>query len=175
MRTAPRSRASLLPFALAILSAVGAAWPGIGESAAGPPPSPKSQAETPKPPVPAAAILEPEDLARILGSRAAEKPLIFQIGFRFLYKEAHIPGAEYIGPASKEDGLKQLRQRVAPVPHGKPIVLYCGCCPWIRCPNVKPAYDALHAMGFTQVKVLRIEENFGANWVAKGYPTAKGE
>ena len=25
-------------------------------------------------------------------------------------------------------------------------------------------------MGFTQVRVLHIEENFGANWVDKGYP-----
>jgi rhodanese-related sulfurtransferase len=119
--------------------------------------------------------MEPEDLARSLASRTAEKPLIFQIGFRFLYKEAHIPGAEYLGPASKDEGIQQLRKRVASLPRTKSIVLYCGCCPWIRCPNVKPAYDALHSMGFTQVKVLRIEENFGANWVSKGYPTAHGE
>lgn len=118
--------------------------------------------------------MEPEALARILASQAPEKPLIFQIGFRFLYKEAHIPGAEYLGPASKEEGLKQLRQRVAPLARTKFIVLYCGCCPWMRCPNVKPAYDALRELGFKQVKVLRIEENFGANWIAKGYPTARG-
>ena len=57
----------------------------------------------------------------------------------------------------------------------KPIVLYCGCCPWSRCPNVQPAYEALRSMGFAQVKVLHIDQNFGTNWVAKGYPTAKGE
>lgn len=125
--------------------------------------------------MPAAAIIEPEELARILQSRTAEKPLILQVGFHFLYKEAHIPGAEYVGPASKEDGLRLLRQRVSSLARSKSIVLYCGCCPWIRCPNVKPAYDALRTMGFTHVKVLRIEENFGTNWVAKGFPTAKGE
>lgn len=126
-------------------------------------------------PVPASAVIEPEELARTLQSRGAEKPLILQVGIRFLYKEAHIPGAEYIGPASRDDGLKQLRARVSPLARNKTIVLYCGCCPWSKCPNVKPAYDALHGMGFTKVKVLRIEDNFGANWVQKGYPTAKGE
>jgi hypothetical protein len=35
-------------------------------------------------------------------------------------------------------------------------VIYCGCCPWTHCPNMKPADDALHAMGFTKVKSLSI-------------------
>jgi hypothetical protein len=30
-------------------------------------------------------------------------------------------------------------------------------------------------MGFTNVKVLYIADNFGADWVNKGYPVAKGE
>jgi hypothetical protein len=29
-------------------------------------------------------------------------------------------------------------------------------------------------MGFTQLKVLYIANNFGADWVEKGYPTVKG-
>ena len=133
------------------------------------------QAEGSKAPVPAGAIIEPEDLARILQSRDAEKPLILQVGFKFLYHEGRIPGSEYAGPASRDEGIKLLRQRLASVAHGKFIVIYCGCCPWIKCPNVKPAYQALLAMGFTHVRVLRIDGNFGANWVSKGYPTAKGE
>jgi thiosulfate/3-mercaptopyruvate sulfurtransferase len=130
--------------------------------------------------VPAAAIMEPAELARILQassgpSAANEKPLIFQVGFQFLYKQAHIPGSEYLGPASKDDGIVLLRHRVESLPRAKLIVLYCGCCPWSRCPNVQPAYAALRGMGFTSVKVLRLEENFGANWVSKGYPTVKAE
>ena len=92
-----------------------------------------------------------------------------------LYTQAHIPGSEYIGPASSESGLQQLRKRVMPQPRDKFIVIYCGCCPWSHCPNIKPADDALRAMGFTNVKVLYIADNFGANWVDKGYPTAKGD
>ena len=30
-------------------------------------------------------------------------------------------------------------------------------------------------MGFTNVKVLYLANNFGADWVDKGYPVAKGE
>ena len=71
-----------------------------------------------------------------------------------LYTQAHIPGSEYIGPASSESGLQQLHKRVEPLPRDKFIVIYCGCCPWSHCPNVKPAHDALRALGFTNVKVL---------------------
>jgi hypothetical protein len=30
-------------------------------------------------------------------------------------------------------------------------------------------------MGFTNIKVLYIANNFGADWVDKGYPVAKGD
>jgi hypothetical protein len=30
-------------------------------------------------------------------------------------------------------------------------------------------------MGFSNVKVLYIPDNFGTDWVDKGYPVAKGE
>jgi hypothetical protein len=55
------------------------------------------------------------------------------------------------------------------------IVLYCGCCPWSHCPNLNPAYDTLRQMGFSKVKVLYLANNFGADWVDKGYPVANGE
>jgi thiosulfate/3-mercaptopyruvate sulfurtransferase len=68
-----------------------------------------------------------------------------------------------------------LRTRVANLPKDTAIVIYCGCCPWSRCPNIAPAYDRLRALGFKQLKVLYIADNFGANWVDQGYPVAKGE
>jgi rhodanese-related sulfurtransferase len=118
--------------------------------------------------------LSPEELVKILRG-GGEKPLIFQVGFRVLYVQAHIPGSEYAGPGSDEVGLQLLWKRVASLPKNRFIVLYCGCCPWAHCPNVKPAYDELHARGFTNVKVLHIADNFGTNWVDKGYPVAKGQ
>lgn len=125
--------------------------------------------------IPSSRLLGPEDLVKILESQAVEKPLVIQVGSHVLYSQAHIPGSEYIGSAASQSGLDQLRKRVEKLPRTKFIVLYCGCCPWSHCPNVKPADDALEAMGFRHVKVLYLANNFGADWVEKGYPTAKGD
>lgn len=125
--------------------------------------------------IPSTRLIQPEELVKILQASDKEKPLMIQVGSHVLYGQAHIPGSEYIGPASSAAGLAQLRKRIEPLPRGKFIVLYCGCCPWSHCPNVKPAHDALAAMGFTNFKVLYIADNFGTNWVDKGYPVAKGD
>jgi thiosulfate/3-mercaptopyruvate sulfurtransferase len=125
--------------------------------------------------IPASRLMNPDELVKLLQSSRSEKPLMIQVGSHVLYTQAHIPGSEYIGPGSSEVGLQSLRHRVQSLPRNKFIVLYCGCCPWGHCPNVKPADDALHAMGFTNVKTLYLADNFGANWVEKGYPVAKGE
>jgi len=125
--------------------------------------------------IPSSRLIGPEDLVRVLQRQAVEKPLVLQVGSHVLYSQAHIPGSEYIGSAASQSGLDQLRKRVEKLPRTKFIVLYCGCCPWTHCPNVKPADDALAAMGFQNVKVLYLANNFGADWVEKGYPTAKGD
>jgi len=125
--------------------------------------------------IPSSRQIGIEDMLKTLQTGSKEKPLMLQVGSHVLFSQAHIPGSEYVGQASTEAGLQQLRQRVEPLARSKFIVLYCGCCPWGHCPNVKPANDALAAMGFTHVKVLYIPDNFGTNWVDKGYPTAKGE
>jgi hypothetical protein len=119
-------------------------------------------------------LINPEDLAKML-QPGKDTPLMLQVGSRMLFLQAHIAGSEYVGAGANETGLKQLRKRVESLPRNKFIILYCGCCPWNHCPNVKPADDALRTMGFTNVKVLYLADNFGTNWVDKGYPTAKGE
>lgn len=124
--------------------------------------------------IPQADLMQPEELVRILKSSTAEKPLLLQVGSRVLYEEAHIPGSEYVGPASTPAGLEKLRQRLQSVARKQSIILYCGCCPWSHCPNIKPAWDLALSMGFSKLKVLYIANNFGADWADKGYPTAKG-
>jgi len=125
--------------------------------------------------IPASRQITPEDLVKLLQGSPQQKPLMIQVGSHVLYTQAHIPGSEYIGPASSEAGLQQLRKRVAMLRRTQLVVLYCGCCPWSHCPNVEPADNALHKMGFRNVKILYIAENFGSDWVNKGYPTAKGD
>jgi len=40
---------------------------------------------------------------------------------------------------------------------------------------VGPAYKALYDQGFTNVKVLYLANNFGDDWVAKGYVVEHGQ
>lgn len=120
-------------------------------------------------------LINPDDLVQMLQSTEGQKPLVLNVGPSILYMQAHIPGSEYIGATAGRQSLERLKTRVKSLPRSQSIVLYCGCCPWSRCPNVRPAYNELHAMGFTNVKVLYIADNFGADWVDKGYPTIKGQ
>lgn len=123
--------------------------------------------------VPADVRMEPAALAALLKG-PDPKPLVLQVGFSVLYTEAHITGAQYAGPTGKDDGIKNLISHVDKLPRDQFIVIYCGCCPWIHCPNIGAAYTQLHTMGFTNVKVLYIPQNFGDDWVSKGYPTEHG-
>ena len=116
-----------------------------------------------------------DDLLKDLRGPQKSKPLLLYVGPHMLYAQAHIPGSEFTGQGSTPEGIDALRRRVAYLRKKTPIVLYCGCCPWSHCPNVNPAYDALQQVGFTNVKVLYIPNNFGTDWVYKGYPVASGD
>lgn len=125
--------------------------------------------------IPNAQLMQPDELNRLLRSASAEKPLILQVGSHMMFAQAHIPGSQYAGAGSQAEGIQQLRGRVASIPHSRFIVLYCGCCPWNRCPNVGPAFSLLQQLGFTRVKVLYLANNFGADWAGKGYPVESGQ
>ena len=119
-------------------------------------------------------IIQPKDLAaRVVGndSKAKDKkPLIVHVGFTLHYKQKHIPGAIYAGPGNKPEGLEKLKAAVADLPKDREIILYCGCCPWDKCPNMKPSFAQLRDAGFKNVKAMVIEQNFGTDWIDKGYP-----
>jgi thiosulfate/3-mercaptopyruvate sulfurtransferase len=121
-----------------------------------------------------AALMQPEDLVKTLRAEST-KPTILYVGPRFMYAQAHIPGAEYIGPAADPQSMDKLRKRTASLAKNSDIVVYCGCCPWEHCPNIRPAYKQLQQAGFKNVKVLYLGDSLGKNWVEKGYPTEKGE
>ena len=124
--------------------------------------------------IPQASLITPDQLNQALKS-AAPKPLILNVGPRSMFTQAHIVGAEYMGAASSDAGQQKLRDRVKSLPKNTAIVLYCGCCPWGHCPNMHPAFQVLHSLGFTNVKAVYIANDFGTDWVQKGYPVAKGE
>src|SRR5271154_3942361 len=97
----------------------------------------------------AAVQMQPAELAAML--KAGNAPPILQVGFSVLYQQAHIPNAQYAGPGNNDDGLLNLKNHVDALPRDKMVVIYCGCCPWARCPNIAAAYQQLTAMGFTRV------------------------
>jgi thiosulfate/3-mercaptopyruvate sulfurtransferase len=144
--------------------------PPIGTVAAA---EPKSAASRPASSIPAASLIQPAELAALLRGPANPKPLILQVGFRTLYDQAHIPGAEFAGTAGGDEGLQMLRARIAKLPKDAFVVIYCGCCPWSHCPNIAAAFEALHGAGLTRVKVMYIANNFGSDWVDKDYPVEK--
>jgi thiosulfate/3-mercaptopyruvate sulfurtransferase len=122
-----------------------------------------------------AQVLHAADLVRELGTAKDETaPTIIYVGFRTLFEGGHIPGATLHGTASKDEGLVELKKWLATRPKSTNLVIYCGCCPFDRCPNIRPAYTALHEMGFTRVRVLVLPTSFAADWVEKGYPMRKG-
>ncbi|HLI82697.1 MAG TPA: rhodanese-like domain-containing protein [Bryobacteraceae bacterium] len=118
--------------------------------------------------------IEPKDLAATLETKAA-KPVLIHVGFGVMYRGKHIPGSIYAGPARTPDGIAALKKAVANLPKDREIVIYCGCCPYEMCPNVRPAMAALREMGFTHVKTLMIPTNFATDWVNHGYPVEEGK
>jgi thiosulfate/3-mercaptopyruvate sulfurtransferase len=98
--------------------------------------------------------------------------VILHVGFQVLYKSKRIPGSIYAGPASTGEGLEAMKQAVRTLPKNANIYLYCGCCPIGKCPNIRPAFETLKAMGFTHLHVVMLPTSFGKDWVANGYPVA---
>src|SRR5437870_4644026 len=120
-------------------------------------------------------VQQATDLAKELSDPNSKKPLIIYAGLGFLYRNAHIPGALFHGPGGKPEGLEDLKKWAQNVPRNQAIVIYCGCCPFSRCPNVRPAFKALREMGFTRLKVLFLETDLARDWVQKGFPVQKGK
>jgi hypothetical protein len=111
-------------------------------------------------------LLEPATLAADIKVGAA--PVIFNIG-----AVEDIKGATHIGAVNKPENLEKLKAAVANMPKSTAIVIYCGCCPFVKCPNIRPAFQELKNEGFTNVKLLNLATNLKSNWVDKGYPLGK--
>jgi hypothetical protein len=114
------------------------------------------------------AVIEPKELAARVQAKDPKLAMLF-VGFAVMFRK-HIPGATFIGPTSRAESLNALRAAAARLPRDREVIIYCGCCPWDMCPNVKPAIDLLKQMGFEHVKALMIPTNFARDWIDQGYP-----
>ncbi len=115
------------------------------------------------------ALVEPPDLVKLLTS-ARSKPVVLMVGPNVLYRSKHIPGSIFAGPGATPQGIALLKFTVAKIGKTADIVIYCGCCPWDHCPNIKPAMAELKAMGYTRARALNLPQNFKSDWIDKGYP-----
>jgi hypothetical protein len=141
--------------------------------------APSAQGQSPQraaaDPWSAAQLIEPADFARELTSKKPDsRPTIVYVGFRTLFEGGHVPGATFHGTASTEAGLAGLKAWATSLPRTTDVVLYCGCCPFDRCPNVRPAFLLFRDLGFTHLRVLALRTSFAADWAEKNYPIDKG-
>lgn len=110
-------------------------------------------------------LMAPAELAQLINDPSAEKPVIFSIG-----PGAYIKGSIDIGPAREKTNLEKLRQQLSKLPKNRQIVIYCGCCPFVHCPNIRPAFALLNEMHFTKHRLLNLASNLKVDWLDKGYP-----
>lgn len=126
--------------------------------------------ETTSDPWSPADVVSADDLAEQIKKAGPGDRVLLHVGFPVLYRASHIPGSAYAGPGAKAEGIAELKKVLAHVPRDRRILIYCGCCPWTQCPNIRPAYRAARDMGFTAVKVISIPTNLRKDWSDKGYP-----
>jgi hypothetical protein len=122
-----------------------------------------------------AQLVEPADLARLLSDTSSLRPEVLHVGFPILFRSGHISGSRHIGPASTPEGLQALKEVLRTIPRGRSIVLYCGCCPWADCPNVRPALQLAQELGRDEVKLLHLPRNLKRDWIDQGLPTSRSD
>jgi len=110
-------------------------------------------------------LMEPDTLASLIKNNKVGSMLILSIG-----PDAIIKGSVDIGPTNDSKNLKKLKNYLKKVSKEKEIVIYCGCCPFDKCPNIRPAFTALKDAGFKNSKLLNLPKNIKVDWIDKGYP-----
>jgi hypothetical protein len=147
--------------ALALVGAAVGAWKPADTNRSSKKPAPQEPWTTEQ-------LMAPSLLAAEINNPAAKKPVIISIG-----PGALIKGSLDIGPAKEKGNLEKLRKELDRLPKNSDIVIYCGCCPFDHCPNIRPAFKLLNEMKFTNAHLLNIEHNIRTDWVDKGYPQEK--
>ena len=111
-------------------------------------------------------LMQPAELAKVIGKK--DQPVTISVG-----PAALIPNSVDVGMTNDAEGVSNLKKELAKLPKDKEVVIYCGCCPFAHCPNVRPAIAALKELKFTNYYLLNLPNNIRTDWINKGYPTNK--
>ncbi len=112
-------------------------------------------------------LIEPSTLATLINAKK-QLPVIFSVG-----PGATIPNSIDIGMIKDEQNMAKFKNEVSKLPKSTNIVVYCGCCPFEHCPNVRPAIALLKSQHFTNYHLLNLPHNIKTDWLAKGYPAVE--
>lgn len=112
-------------------------------------------------------MLNPADLAATIADTTTSQPVIISVG-----PGGVIPKSIEVGPAGELTNLKKFEVELSRLPKDTDIVIYCGCCPFNKCPNIRPAFTLLNDKGFKNHKPLNLTRNIKADWIDRGYPVA---
>lgn len=110
-------------------------------------------------------LMPPAELAKAINDINTHQLIVFSIG-----PGAIVKGSIDVGAAKEKDNLKNLKHQLSKLPKDTAIVIYCGCCPFQHCPNIRPAFELLNKMKFTNHKLLNLPKNIKVDWIDKGYP-----
>lgn len=102
---------------------------------------------------------------KIKANNSLDMPTILNIG-----PMQNIKTAQLVGPVNYEFGMMRFKDKLSGIDKSQDLVLYCGCCSYKTCPNLKPAFEAAAKAGFKKVWVLDLPVGVEEDWVKKGYP-----
>lgn len=110
-------------------------------------------------------LMQPYELAKILNDNKSQEIILYSIG-----PAGPVKNSIEVGPAKEKEGLDKLKNELHKLPKDAHVVIYCGCCPFKDCPNIRPAFNLLNEMKFTNHKLLNLSSNLKVDWIDKGYP-----
>ena len=113
-------------------------------------------------------ILQPETLAATMQNAKAKQPIIINIG-----PAGSIKTSVSFGSTQDKESLDSLQHFLQKIPKNTEVVLYCGCCPFEHCPNIRPAFTLIKQMKFTNPKLLNLSHNLKVDWIDKGFPMSE--
>ena len=109
-------------------------------------------------------LIEPSYLNIIL-SKQNKLPNIISVG-----PGKVIPNSIGVGECRYEKNLNILKNHLLSFSKDSEIILYCGCCPFKDCPNIRPAFSLLNSLGYKNHKLLNIRNNIKTDWIDMNYP-----